>query len=1084
MTMLLACAAAWAGAVDALPSVVGEPGQPPEDALLGDLDGDGTSELVVAVPSADLGGHEAGAIAFVSSPKTLAPLALLADEAVLVLTGEAPQDHAGTSMVVAGDLDGDGYADLAVGAPDATTSEAVVGGKVYVVYGGALPTGTGSLGDTEAANGIDRFEGGAAWSRVGERVFAGGDPNGDGTADLLVAAPVPTPDGRTGTGWLGLLAPVERGTGGVLALHFAPGETPTRGLSAGWVVAGTETLAGRSAAVIPDTNGDGRDELVLGAPGVGEGDDGVEATRGAAFVFLGPPSDALSPPQVEAPVFDEASAVATLVGREVGDAFPWSIQALGNATLFAVPEEDVGRGAVYVFAALDEGTTDGADRALHGAAQGDLFGRGVTDARGFADGAFLLVGAPGAAAGIGTAVLVSEPEGSASVGSVALGSIDGCWTDGELGHTVRGSTDDEGPALAMTAPFASVHGAADGLAAILDPAHEGALDATCAHGDATIPDADGDGTPASIDCDDDAAWRHPDALEVCGDDIDDDCDGEADEDCGPALADPGCSGCDTAPGSRVLVALLALALLRRRSVPLLVAPLAASAQELDALDGADHRLWGSAANESLHGPVVSFDGGLAVANFQGIQQAFAVGEVALLSGGLASDVLLAGAPVTLHGSSAHDYFGVAVATEAGALVVGIDHSGLTEDDAGEVALFRDPWDFGPTVSASRASVRLAGEHAGDSFGTVLDDATDLDGDGALDLVVGAPTFSYGRDVPERPEDCDAWTEPTLVSGAVYVIHGGLAALAVDGVAPIAVRERCAPDEIGDDSVATAVVQAPDPEERTFFGARVVTTDLDGDGYGDLLATSWGQDMAGTVSFFPGPIAIGDLALTPNDAEATLASGDPASYSGWSLAIAPDRAALAIGSQDDRLWIVDEAPSGQVDLGAATASGAPGSGFATSLAWGPALLVGAPFADETHVLDGTTFEPLRVLGGAPGLGSWVGWIDPADPSDLPSAVLVAPGATHNLEHQGVALVWDGGRLLDGASPSEGGCGCTHAPTARLSALFLTLVLLAIPGCRRHRPRCLRHPERPTAGTRRRARRTRLRPPRPRWPSPSP
>ena len=47
-------------------------------------------------------------------------------------------------------------------------------------------------------------------------------------------------------------------------------------------------------------------------------------------------------------------------------------------------------------------------------------------------------------------------------------------------------------------------------------------------------------------------------------------------------------------------------------------------------------------------------------------------------------------------------------------------------------------------------------------------------------VVGAPTFAYGRDVPAQPTDCGEWTAPPLGSGAVYVIHAAIEALADDG----------------------------------------------------------------------------------------------------------------------------------------------------------------------------------------------------------------------------------------------------------------------------------------------------------------
>src|SRR6185436_233794 len=102
-----------------------------------------------------------------------------------------------------------------------------------------------------------------------------------------------------------------------------------------------------------------------------------------------------------------------------------------------------------------------------------------------------------------------------------------------------------------------------------------------------------------------------------------------------------------------------------------------------------------------------------------------------------------------------------------------------------------------------ADVRVAGEHAGDSFGTVLDLGGDLDGDGSRDLVVGAPTFSYGRDLPEQPTDCSEWNAPPLVSGAVYVIHDPVGTLADDG--PIAVRDHCAPGLVSEASIATAMI---------------------------------------------------------------------------------------------------------------------------------------------------------------------------------------------------------------------------------------------------------------------------------------
>ncbi len=62
------------------------------------------------------------------------------------------------------------------------------------------------------------------------------------------------------------------------------------------------------------------------------------------------------------------------------------------------------------------------------------------------------------------------------------------------------------------------------------------IDEDCLGGDAPCVDADADGSPSAEDCDDQDAARHPGALEICGDGVDQDCDGASDDD------DPDCGG--------------------------------------------------------------------------------------------------------------------------------------------------------------------------------------------------------------------------------------------------------------------------------------------------------------------------------------------------------------------------------------------------------------------------------------------------------------------------------------------------------------------------------------------------------------
>ena len=104
----------------------------------------------------------------------------LGSAGVIRYTGEATDDHAGWSVAGAGDVNGDGYADFLVGAPDNDAGETNAG-AAYLVLGSASPGG-GSLSSAM------RYTGEAADDEAGTSVAGAGDVNGDGYADFLVGA--------------------------------------------------------------------------------------------------------------------------------------------------------------------------------------------------------------------------------------------------------------------------------------------------------------------------------------------------------------------------------------------------------------------------------------------------------------------------------------------------------------------------------------------------------------------------------------------------------------------------------------------------------------------------------------------------------------------------------------------------------------------------------------------------------------------------------------------------------------------------------------------------------------------------------
>lgn len=232
-------------------------------ASAGDVDGDGFDDVLIGVQSDDTAANDAGAVALFLGPVNGTHPVTDADA---FYTGEAAADLASV-VAPAGDVDGDGLDDFLVGA-SGHDARGAGSGAAYLVYGADVSPGTHSLAGAGA-----KFMGEAAGDAAGVSVAGAGDLDGDGFDDVLVGA-----EGeRTAGAYSGAAYVIFGPMSGAIGLEAAGRKY--LGESVG-------SLAGGCVASIPDVDGDGLADALVGA--------GFESSGGglagaAYLVRIGPP---------------------------------------------------------------------------------------------------------------------------------------------------------------------------------------------------------------------------------------------------------------------------------------------------------------------------------------------------------------------------------------------------------------------------------------------------------------------------------------------------------------------------------------------------------------------------------------------------------------------------------------------------------------------------------------------------------------------------------------------------------------------------------------------------------------------------
>ena len=394
----------------------------------GDINGDGFDDVIVGARFNDTGGTNYGAAYLVfGKPGGFADvdLSALGSDGFRIV-GEVVSDFAGTSVSSAGDVNGDGLADLIVGASD-NDDGGNNAGAAYVVFGkggGFADIDLGALG----AGGF-KILGDTVSDRAGKSVSTAGDVNGDGFHDLFVGARG-SDDAGSYAGAAYVVFGKASGHADIDLANLGTGGFKMTGEAA-------FDFAGISVSSAGDVNGDGFDDMVVGAP---FNDEGV-GDEGIAYVVFGKASGF-----ADIDLANLGAGGFKIVGEDAGD-------RVGNSVSSAGDTNGDGFGDLIVSAHLDDdgGTSAGAAYVVFGKAGGfsDIDVGALTPADGFkvfGDGTISLTGNSVSSAGDGDGyddLLVGKPrDDEAATDAGAAYTVFGGNLTGAVTHEGGDSDDD------------------------------------------------------------------------------------------------------------------------------------------------------------------------------------------------------------------------------------------------------------------------------------------------------------------------------------------------------------------------------------------------------------------------------------------------------------------------------------------------------------------------------------------------------------------------------------------------------------------------------------------------------------------
>ncbi len=333
-------------------------------ASAGDVNGDGYSDVIIGAQAYDDGANTNEGRAFVYHGSAAGLSATPnstpddADQAVALF---------GASVASAGDVNGDGYSDVIIGAILYDDGANINEGRAFVYHGSAAGLSATPNNTPDDAN--------QANAQFGIRVASAGDVNGDGYSDVIIGANRYDDGANTDEG----RAFVYHGS--AAGLSATPNSTPDDADQA-------DAQFGYSVASAGDVNGDGYSDIIIGALTY---DDGANTDEGRAFVYHGSATGLSVTPNSSPDDADQVNAQFGISVASAGDVNGdgYSDVIIGAQDYDDGANTDEGRAFVYHgsaagLSATPNSTPDDADQADANfgwsvASAGDVNGDGFSD---------------------------------------------------------------------------------------------------------------------------------------------------------------------------------------------------------------------------------------------------------------------------------------------------------------------------------------------------------------------------------------------------------------------------------------------------------------------------------------------------------------------------------------------------------------------------------------------------------------------------------------------------------------------------------------------------------------------------------